>query len=345
MQKAFQYLLLVIVIAAAIETGSACDLCGCYTPQLDATVPEGASGIYAGVAEQFTYFGTDRFDGHKVANPTGQYLDSSVTQIVIGSSLPFWDERFGLQVSIPLIAREFKRPQGFTIQHGNEFGLGDIALTANFIAYKKNSQFFDIDHGVQPDGKNPIPVFHEPNFSAIINLTAGIKLPTGDTSRLKENFHEIDVPGAPESGIGGHDLTLGTGSVDGLFGAQGVMRYKYVFAQADVQYSVRTEGAYQYRFANNLGWSGGPGFYFIRNKDTSFAVQGLVSGETKGYDEFQGMADTDTGETSLFLGPRILGTIGRVVGEASFDLPVLMNTTSFQTTPTWRIRAGFSFRF
>jgi hypothetical protein len=40
--------------------------------------------------------------------------------------------------------------------------------------------------------------------------------------------------------------------------------------------------------------------------------------------------------TELFLGPRVAGTVGRWVGEASFDLPVLMNTTQFQTTPIWQ---------
>ncbi len=338
-------LCIVATIFAGIQAQEACDLCGCYTPTLDATIPEGSSGIYAGVAQQFTHFGTDRFDGNKVPNPTGEYLDSSITQIVVGSSLPFLEQRFGLQLSLPIIDREFRRPKGFTLDEGNVFGIGDIALTANFIAYRKNSDFFDIDHGKQSDGKNPIPIFHEPNFSAIINLTAGLKMPTGDTSRLKENFHGIDIPGAPESGIGGHDLTLGTGSFDGVFGAQGVVRYKRVFMQADVQYTLRSEGDYQYQFANDLSWSGGPGVYLMRGRDRSLGIQFITSGETKGYDKFQGEPDKDTGMTAVYFGPRILGTFGRLVGEVGADLPVLMNTTQFQTTPTWRIRGGLSWRF
>ncbi len=42
------------------------------------------SGFYTAIAEQFTYFGSLQFDDHEVANPTGQRLDSSVTQFVIG---------------------------------------------------------------------------------------------------------------------------------------------------------------------------------------------------------------------------------------------------------------------
>ena len=79
-------------------------------------------------------------------------------------------------------------------------------------------------------GKNPITVVHESDFSVSAVLLTGIKFPTGDSSRLKEEFHEIEIPGAPESGIHGHDLTLGTGSYDGLFGEQNTLRYKSFFS-------------------------------------------------------------------------------------------------------------------
>ena len=59
----------------------ACDLCGCYTPRLE-VVHEKSSGFYAGIAEQFTHFGTDRFNGDEVDNPTDQHLDSSITQVI-----------------------------------------------------------------------------------------------------------------------------------------------------------------------------------------------------------------------------------------------------------------------
>ena len=45
-------------------------------------------------------------------------------------------------------------------------------------------------------------------------------------------------------------------------------------------------------------------------------------GDTKGYDTFQGQPDTDTGMTAVYVGPRILGTLGRWVGEVGADLPV-----------------------
>jgi hypothetical protein len=77
---------------AAIATAGACDLCGCYTPQIE-TMPQSpdptafgltpaAAGAhswldrtYFAVAEQFTHFGTVQVDGLELANPTGQHLD------------------------------------------------------------------------------------------------------------------------------------------------------------------------------------------------------------------------------------------------------------------------------
>src|ERR1044072_7714162 len=116
MGKSFRYLFLLgILLAAAVgATASACDLCGCYTPQIEA-MPQGpdlsAFGLtpaasdrrgwlahtYFAVAEQFTHFGTVQIDGSEVANPTGQYLDSSITQVVAGYR---FTSRFALQLHV-----------------------------------------------------------------------------------------------------------------------------------------------------------------------------------------------------------------------------------------------------
>lgn len=40
----------------------------------------GSKGYPAG-AEQFTHFGTMQFEGHEVANPTGQYENTFITQL------------------------------------------------------------------------------------------------------------------------------------------------------------------------------------------------------------------------------------------------------------------------
>ena len=220
------------------------------------------AGWYAAVGEQFTRFGTVQIDGREVANPTGQYENSSITQIVAGYTI---NDRFALQLNIPLIYREFKRPEGFAIDRGTESGFGDISLLLKTVLLHYSAgarREFDVE------GKNPIAIEREPDFTFSAVLLTGLKLPTGDSSRIKEEFHEIDIPGAPPSGIHGHDLTLGTGSVDGIFGEQNSLRYKSGFFEAEVQFTVRGDGLHQYHFANDLGWSGGPGYYFIRDRET-----------------------------------------------------------------------------
>jgi len=54
------------------------------------------TGFYTAIAEQFTHFGTLQFDDHEVANPTGQRLDSSITQFVVGYEI---NNRLALQLT------------------------------------------------------------------------------------------------------------------------------------------------------------------------------------------------------------------------------------------------------
>jgi hypothetical protein len=320
----------------------ACDLCGCYTPRLE-VASEKPFSLYFAASEQFTHFGTDRFNGDKVDNRTDQHLDSSITQLVVGAT--FFKNRFGLQVNVPLIYRSYQRPEGFEIEHGHESGVGDVSVLANWVVFQTEAAR-PLTGDASKDGKSTnVPIDVEPDFSATLNLIAGLKLPTGDSSRIKEEFNEVEVEGAPESGIHGHDLALGTGSYDGVFGAQLQVRYKALFFQADVQYTWRGQGDYSYRYANDFSWDGGPGVYLIRKPTASLALQCVVSGETKGLDTFQGESALDTGITSLYVGPRVVASFGRVQGEIGVDFPTIMNTTAFQTTADYRIRAGFSVHF
>ena len=54
---------------------------------------------YFAVAEQFTHFGTVQVDGDEVANPSGQYENSSITQLIAGYKV---SPTFGLQLNVPL---------------------------------------------------------------------------------------------------------------------------------------------------------------------------------------------------------------------------------------------------
>jgi hypothetical protein len=310
------------------------------------TAPAGAaqggwlSHVYVAIAEQFTHFGTLQFDGREVENPTGQYLDSSITQLVAGYS---FNSRLALQINIPLLYRSFERPEGFAIDRGTESGLGDISLLGKYVLFhttagEHRSLSFD-------DPKNPHFEKHEPDFTASALLIGGVKFPTGGTRRLKEEFNEVIVPGAPESGIHGHDLTLGTGSYDGIIGGQFSLRYKSWFFQTDTQFTLRGDGAHQYHFANDLSWSGGPGYYFVRNRQTIVGLQFACSGEHKDVDRFRGEPAEDTGITSVFLGPHLVLSHNKLSAELAAEFPVSINNTALQAVPDYRLRANFAIRF
>ena len=341
-----------LMVAAPVLPG--CDLCGCYTPQLETlppdpgsldqpsvrSSPQFASRFYVALAEQFTHFGTLQEDGQEIANPTGQYLDSSNTQLVAGYSI---SSRLALQLNLPLIYRSFRRPEGFTIDQGTESGLGDISLLAKYVLFRtENGGSSHLDFS---DPKSPHMKTKEPDFTASAVLIAGLKFPTGDTGRLKEEFNEIEIPGAPPSGIHGHDLTLGTGSYDGIFGGQTALRYRSFFFQADAQFALRGDGAHQYDFANDITWSGGPGYYFVRSHRAIIGLQFVVSGEHKDLDRFRGASVEDTGITSVFLGPRLVVSVGKISSELGADIPVLIDNTALQIVPDYRIRGGIALRF
>src|SRR5438874_8963290 len=335
--KILRLLCLLVFVAADLVTSRACDLCGCYTPQLNAMPGMESThffpwlaGWYGAVSEQFTRFATVQVDGSEVANPTGQYLNSSITQLVAGYDM---NSRFALQMNVPLIYREFKRPEGFQIDRGTISGLGDISLLLKTVLFHYASP---ARRSFEFQGKNPVAIEHEPDFTVSAILLTGIKFPTGDSSRLEEEFHEVAIPGAPKSGIHGHDLTLGTGSFDGIFGEQNSLRCKNIFVETNLQFTLRDDGDHQYHFANDLVWSGGPGYYFIRNHDTVAGLELELAGEYKNVDRFRGKPAEDTGVTSVFMGPRIVFSRRHWSAEIAGEFPVLIENTALQAVPDYR---------
>src|SRR5262249_2311226 len=149
-------------------------------------------------------------------------LDSSISQVFVGYN---FNEKIGVQFNIPLVYRSFKRPDGEGgIDRGTESGLADVSLLATFAPYTKLTK----------------------NFTFNWNIIGGIKFPTGSSDRLKEEFNEVEEPIGPPSGIHGHDLTLGSGSYDGIVGTGISMRWHKGFFSASVQYAIRSKGDFDY---------------------------------------------------------------------------------------------------
>ena len=310
----------IALLAAGAHSAVACDLCAIYSA--NQAHAELGRGPFAGVAEQYTHFGSVQQDGERVDNPSGQYMDSSISQLFVGYNI---NRRFGVQFTAPIIYRNYKRPDNAGgIEHGSESGLGDVSLFGNYLAYRLS----------------------EMDRTLNWNLIGGVKFPTGSTDRIKEEFAGVENPVGPPSGIHGHDLTLGTGSYDGIVGTSAYGRWQKMFVTGNVQYFIRTKGDFDYRFANELIWSFAPGYYIVLDERFTVTFQAVASGEYKGKDKFQGETADDTGLTAVYLGPAVGFTWHEnLSADLGADLPVLLHNTSFQSVPDFRIHAGVTWRF
>jgi len=313
------YILSVLVAGGLIAPAFGCDVCAVYSARQ--ARGEIGSGVFAGVAEQFTHFGTMQENGREVSNPAHQWLDSSVMQVLLGYN---FTERFGVQFNTPIIHRSFKRPEEGAIDRGTETGVGDVSLIGNFVA-----------------------VHHETVNSAFDwRILGGVKFPTGDTHRLHEELHEVEGGMGPESGIHGHDLTLGSGSFDGIIGTSVFARYKIFFFDGGFQYAIRSEGDIGYRFADDITWAGGPGIFVVLKNSWTLALQANVSGESKAKDTFRGERADDTGLTAVYLGPQVNVSVGdHFSAQLGIDLPVSIENTALQAVPDYRVRAAMTWHF
>lgn len=302
-----------VLAAACAQPVLACDFCAVYA----ASEAHGNSGkgFFAGFAEQYTYFDTFQSGGHDQPNPDAEHINSLISQAFIGYNI---NDRFGVQFNLPVIYREWSAlPEGTRV-HGSEVGLGDALLVGNARLYRKRTT----------------------DYSLNWNAMAGVKFPTGNSHFLKPELDDI------AAGIGGHDLTLGTGSYDGVVGTEISGRWKRVFATAGAQYSIRSEGSFGYQFANELSWSGGPGVFLVLKDNYTLSLQGLVTGEYKREDTIHGVATDDTAITSVFLGPQIDLTWGsKLSAEFGADLPVSIKSSGEQIVPTVRLHAAMTWRF
>ena len=325
--------LLVAAASVASERASACDICAIYTAT---EMRESRIGPSAGVAEQFSRFTTLQQSGDEVANPAGERLESSITQVLLGYTLT---PRLALQLNLPVVWRSFRRLEGGSTVSGHESGIGARALVGPLAPWSH--------------------VTAESVFRA--TLLGGVKFPTGDSNRLgEETGHDggsgtlggsgVTMDGMTEtespSGVHPHDLALGSGSFDGIVGGRIFGSWRRGFVTALLQYSVRTEGDFDYRYANDLTWSGGPGLFLLLEHDYTLGLQGLLTGETKSKDELNGMTLDDTAITALYAGPGMLFTWGSSLGaELAADLPVILNNSALQIVPDYRVRSGVVWRF
>jgi len=309
--------LLPVLLTTAAAHLAACDSCGCHMPS--ALVPADP-GWNAGLMEQYTDFGTLQDGGRKVDNRFDQSMQSSTTQLTLGYRC---DERWAVSAFIPYISRSYSRPDGGVIEHGTVAGLGDATLVGS-------CRLLSIEH-LQD--------------ALSVGILAGVKIPTGDPAQLK---YEEQGGGDqdPASATGGHDLALGSGAWDPLGGLDLIGRLGRWYAQLQGTYTYNTEGAYEYRYANEIAGSVGIGYFVYVQSPWRIATQLNLSGSSKGLDTVAGTLTDDTANHDLFAGAECSGTyLHALSGDLAVDLPVIERNSAIQLVPTWRLRAALTVFF
>jgi len=319
-----------MLLAIAPSLAGACDLCSVYT----AGMARGeTSGWFTGASEQFTRYDELRDEGHRIEEDSGQYLDSSITQLFVGYGVT---DRLTLQLNVPYIHRSFKRPEGGVNEKGTVSGIGDVTALAQYTLLRHDDE----------------------DQTWVWRALGGVKFGTGDSDRLKEELdeghadaesiakHDGEDHDGAISGIHGHDLALGSGSTDFLVGTSAFYRSGRWFGIGDVQYAIRRTGDFDYRFGNDLQWTLSAGRYLVLEHDHSVSLQLNLSGEDKTYDDLAGEKLDDTHSRGVFLGPQLGFTFGpRWSLELRAEAPIDTENSSIQTTASWRVRAAFVGRF
>lgn len=319
----------------------ACELCAVY----NATSASGQSqsGWLLSISEQFIPFRTLQFNGREVNQANPDYLDSSLTHIVPTYN---FSARLGISANLPVVYRSFKRsevrysttgPAQFRTERDDLLDIGDLSLIVRWAAWEKSG-----------DG-----------YGLLVNLLGGVKLPTGDTDRIRDEVDQTRIyesllpPNTPHdplghsvSGIHQHDLSPGSGSVDGVFGIVMNSRWRRAFFNSQIQYYLRTEGTATYEMGDELMISGGPGAYLFLEDDYTVSLQALAVYDTMARSTVLGRKTDYTGSTAWYLGPLVSVTLGdRISANAGADIPIRITNNQFQNVPDFRFHAGISCRF
>jgi hypothetical protein len=279
-----------------------------------------------------------------MSNP--DYLVSSITHIVPTYNL---SPSFGLSLNLPVVYRSFKVTedrysvsgggisQQRVVDEGDELAFGDMALVARWTAWEKS----------------------EMEYGLVLNLLGGVKFPTGNTDRIEDEVEQARIadslvpPNTPHdplghsiSGVHQHEISPGSGSFDGIFGATLNARWKRYFFNSQIQYYLRTEGEDTFEYGDELMISGGPGGYALLNDSFTLSLQALAVYDTLARAELLGRKSDNTGMTAWYMGPLVTVTWGeRFSANAGGDIPLRIVNNGFQNVPNFRFHAGFSYRF
>lgn len=106
------------------------------------------------------------------------------------------------------------------------------------------------------------------------------------------------------------------------------------------------EGAGEYRFADELMVSGGPGAFLWLSKNFTCSLDLNASYDTQGSDQIFGRTSGHTGMTAWYSGPHLAFTWkSHLSAQAGIDIPLRIANRGFQNVPDYRFSASVTWRF
>lgn len=276
-----------------------------------------------GVQEQYTNLRKGN-DKDFYALKEGEVVrDFSTTQV---SAMYQFKNGLGVGANLPFIIRTFDEVVDYRRSFDSDAGIGDATLLLSYSHVFANTS----------------------EYKLIASVFSGIKLPTGDTGTIHDSLgdslnkhHPISVPGTSS----GRLLTYGSGSYDFPLGFQLGFLYSRVYVPMFFQYNVKTEGSFDYRFANDTTAFIAPGYIVYLADETAVSLHTLVYGEYKGADELRGERQALSSYSNVYVGPNVIVSLD---SGYSIDLSVLSRTTSEDNAivaPDLRVRLGIVKQF
>lgn len=308
----------------------ACDPCALYNAsRLQGHTEE---SLTLAISEQYTQF--DLANGvNENSVRDGEFVkDFSTTQLTVAYDLT---ERFGVQANLPILARRYTNVENFRTSEESDAGIGDASLTGTYSVVN----------------------YRDTDWSTILGVAGGVKFPTGETGVLNQvvddeesdyNSRLVQMLAHHQIGSasGGRALVFGTGSYDFILGLNLLARYQRYFTISTAQYTIRTEGDYGYKFADDLIGSIGGGYYFLLEHDYTAGALMVLYGEFKGKDDLNGDLVTGSQYSNLYLGPELISTIGEHFGvQAGVNFRVTGEDVNATVVPDVRFMASVSYRF